>query len=159
MFAARLSLLTCCILAGLLGFSPKTCNSTTAYEVLEEYGFPIGLLPTNVVSYTLDSSDGSFVVHLNSTCKFKIGSYNLKYNKKFTGTISYDSLKDLDGISVKIWFFYISINKVLREGDDLEFYVGSFSTSFPVSNFDECPQCGCGIDCVGGASNSLLQDS
>ncbi|GLJ10553.1 hypothetical protein SUGI_0130440 [Cryptomeria japonica] len=161
MSGARLSLLSCTILTGILMFSPKSCssNSLTAYEVLQEYGFPIGLLPANVVSYTLDTSDGSFVVNLNSTCKFKIDSYHLKYKKKFTGTISYDSLKDLDGISVKVWFFYLSINKVLREGDELEFYVGSFSASFPVSNFDVCPQCGCGLDCVGVDSQSLLEDS
>uniref|UniRef100_A0A0D6QVL0 DUF538 domain-containing protein n=1 Tax=Araucaria cunninghamii TaxID=56994 RepID=A0A0D6QVL0_ARACU len=134
-------------------------HSTTAYEVLEEYGFPIGLLPTNVESYTLDTSDGSFTVYLSSSCKFKVDSYTLKYKKKFSGKISTDSLKDLDGISVKVWFFYLSITKVLREGDELEFYVGSFSASFPVSNFDECPECGCGFDCVESSAHSLVEES
>ncbi|GLJ10552.1 hypothetical protein SUGI_0130420 [Cryptomeria japonica] len=127
-------------------FSPKSCDPTTAYRVLEEHGLPIGLLPSNVESYSLDSSDGSFVVNLDSSCSFQIDSYHLKYNKTFTGKIGLNSLNELDGISVKVLFFYLSINKVLREGDALVFYVGSFSASFPVSDFSECPQYGCGLD-------------
>nr|ABR17355.1 unknown [Picea sitchensis] len=137
----------------------QRCESEkTAYQEMEEYDFPIGLLPTNVESYTLDTSDGSFVVYLSSSCSFTIDSYKLSYKKKITGKISTDTLKDLDGVSVKMWIFYISISKVIREGTKLNFYVGSISKSFPVSNFDECQECGSGLGCSGNFSQ-LLQSA
>lgn len=133
----------------------QRCDSETAYEVLEDYDFPIGLLPTNVESYTLDTSDGSFVVYLSSACSFTIDSYKLSYKKKITGKISTDTLKDLDGVSVKVWIFSLSITKVIRDGTKLKFYVGSISKSFPVTNFDECHDCGSAVDCVGNFSQLL----
>ncbi|KAK3020865.1 hypothetical protein RJ639_045547 [Escallonia herrerae] len=39
---------------------------------------------------------------------------------------------------------------VRRNGGELEFSVGIASAKFPVSNFEECPQCGCGMDCGNG---------
>lgn len=121
-------------------------SEETAYQVLEEYDFPIGLLPSNVESYTLDTSDGSFKVYLSSSCSFKVDSYKLKYKKKITGKISTDTLKDLSGVSVKVWIFSFSITKVIRKGSKLKFYVGSISKSFPVTNFYTCHDCGSGFD-------------
>eukprot|EP01018_Ginkgo_biloba_P027830 Gb_27093 [translate_table: standard] len=137
----------CICIAIIVLSSAMPSEQLTVYEVLEEYGFPVGLLPTNVESYTLDTSDGSFEVYLSSSCSFKVDGYRLKYKKKITGKITADSLKDLSGISVKVWFFYLSISEVIVEGDDLEFYAGLASASFPESNFDESPECGCGFDC------------
>ncbi|KAL3725364.1 hypothetical protein ACJRO7_030389 [Eucalyptus globulus] len=127
--------------------SAITNNSLTAYEVLEEYDLPIGFLPNGVLGYELDSSTGEFSVYLNGTCTFSIDSYELKYSSTVTGVISTDELSSLSGIKVKVWFFWLSIVKVVRDGDELEFSVGIASADFPVSNFDECPTCGCGFDC------------
>lgn len=38
--------------------------------------------------------------------------------------------------------------EVSRVDDLLEFSVGIASASFGIDNFYECPQCGCGFDCV-----------
>lgn len=133
----------------------QRCESKTAYEVLEEYDFPIGLLPTNVESYTLDTSDGSFEVYLSSICSFTIDSYTLTYKKTITGEISTDTLKDLSGVTVKVWIFSFSITKVIRDGTNLKFYVGSISKSFPVSNFDECQSCDSSTDCLSNFSRLL----
>ncbi|KAI4329773.1 hypothetical protein MLD38_028121 [Melastoma candidum] len=127
--------------------SASASNSTSAYDVLEEYDFPIGLLPNGVLGYTLDNSTGEFSVYLNGSCTFSIDSYELKYSSTITGTISTDKLKSLSGIKVKVWWFWFSIEEVIRDGDELEFSVGIASADFPVSNFDECPTCGCGFDC------------
>ncbi|KAK7846912.1 hypothetical protein CFP56_007281, partial [Quercus suber] len=53
----------------------------------------------------------------------------------------------LTGISVKILFLWPNIIEVGRDGDDLYFSVGIASASFPIDNFYECPQCGCGLNC------------
>lgn len=132
----------------------SSANSTlTAYEVLEEYDFPIGLLPKGVLGYKLNSSTGKFSVYLNGTCTYTVDSYKLKYSSTITGVISKDKLKSLSGIKVKVLFFWLSITEVIRDGDELEFSVGIASADFPVSNFDECPTCGCGFDCDSVMSN------
>ena len=119
----------------------------TVYEVLQEYGFPIGLLPTGATSYELDKSTGKFTVHLNSTCSFKIDSYELKYRSTIEGVIAKVKLSKLSGIQVKVLILWLSIAEVIRDVDELEFSVGIASADFPASNFDECPACGCGFGC------------
>ncbi|GAB2295617.1 hypothetical protein Dimus_029773 [Dionaea muscipula] len=123
-------------------------SKLTAYEVLEEYGFPIGLLPKGVVGYELNSTTGAFEVYFNKTCTYSIDSYELKYKKTVSGVISMDELKSLKGISVKVWWFWFSIKEVVRDDDELEFNVGVATADFAVSKFDKCPSCGCGFDCV-----------
>lgn len=45
--------------------------------------------------------------------------------------------------------------EVTRNGDDIDFSVGIASASFAIDNFYECPQCGCGLDCVSGQVSKL----
>ncbi|KAK6124448.1 hypothetical protein DH2020_041797 [Rehmannia glutinosa] len=130
--------------------TPAAGDSSTVYEVLESYDFPVGLLPKGVTSYELDPSSGKFSVYLNKSCSFTIDGYALKYKSTITGTISTDRIKNLKGIQVKILFFWVNIVEVTKDDDDdeLEFSVGIASASFPVDSFYESPQCGCGFDCV-----------
>ena len=122
-------------------------NSLTVYEVLEQYDFPIGLLPNGVLSYELDNSTGEFSVYLNGSCTFSIDSYELKYKSTTTGVISKDKLTSLRGIKVKVLFLWLNIKSVIRDDDELEFSVGIASADFSVDNFSESPTCGCGFDC------------
>ncbi|GAV66969.1 DUF538 domain-containing protein [Cephalotus follicularis] len=122
-------------------------DTLTAYEVLEEYGFPIGLLPKGVLGYTLNRSTGKFSAYLNGTCTFSIDSYKIKYKSPITGIIATDKLSSLSGIKVKALLFWLSVVEVIVDGDELEFSVGIVSADFPVKDFDECPSCGCGFDC------------
>ncbi|XP_022727814.1 uncharacterized protein At5g01610-like [Durio zibethinus] len=126
-----------------------TDNASSAYEILQEYNFPAGLLPKGVVKYDLDESTGRFHAYFTGSCSFSLeGSYQLKYKSTISGIISNNRLKDLSGISVKVLFLWLNIVEVIRDGDELEFSVGIASASFPIDNFYECPQCGCGLDCV-----------
>ncbi|KAJ4727706.1 Protein of unknown function, DUF538 [Melia azedarach] len=122
-------------------------DTPSAYEVLQEYDFPVGLLPKGVTSYELNNETGKFSAQMNDACSFTIESYELKYKSTITGVISKDKLKNLKGISVKILFLWLNIVEVIRDGEDLEFSVGIASAVFPVDNFEECPECGCGFDC------------
>ncbi|CAN6475490.1 unnamed protein product [Victoria cruziana] len=132
----------------LLNFVRSHQNQNlTAYEVLESYNFPKGILPKGVQSYVFNE-DGSFVVHLDGSCKFAIeAGYTLSYGSKITGVLKYGSLKSLQGVSVKILFVWLGISEVSRGDQQLDFYVGPVSASFPLSNFYVCPRCGCGLDC------------
>ena len=120
----------------------------SAYQVLEEYDFPIGLLPVGVTSYELNRETGEFSAYLNGTCKFSIESYTLEYKSTITGVISKGKLSNLKGVRVFVILLWINIVEVTRSGDELDFSVGIASASFSVDNFEDCPQCGCGLDCV-----------
>ena len=131
-------------------------DKPSAYEVLQRYNFPVGLLPKGIVKYDLDESTGQFHAYLKGSCSFSLeGSYQLKYKSTISGIISNNRLKDLSGISVKVLFLWLNIVEVIRDGDELEFSVGMASASFPIDNFYECPQCGCGLDCVNGKVSKL----
>ncbi|KAJ0979787.1 hypothetical protein J5N97_015261 [Dioscorea zingiberensis] len=125
-------------------------STLSAYDVLGFYGFPIGLLPKGATGYDLDPATGDFSAYLNGSCSFSLeGSYQLRYQSTISGTITRNRLYNLKGVSVKFLLFWINIIEVTRRDDVLEFSVGIASADFPVDNFYECPQCGCGLDCVG----------
>ncbi|KAF5937342.1 hypothetical protein HYC85_024848 [Camellia sinensis] len=123
-------------------------ETLSAYEVLQSYDFPEGLLPEGVTGYDLDTSSGKFNAYLNGSCSFSLeGSYQLKYKSTISGYIAKDRLTSLTGISVKVLFLWLNIVDVVRSGDELEFSVGIASANFGIDNFEICPQCGCGLDC------------
>ncbi|MED6121402.1 hypothetical protein PIB30_029778 [Stylosanthes scabra] len=129
--------------------SEENTTTLTAYDVLKKFNFPIGLLPNGVLSYELEPSTGNFKAYLlDATCTFKIQSYNLKYKSTITGVISKNKIYSLNGIQVKVLFLWLNIVSVTRVDDELQFSVGIASADFAVSNFYECPSCGCGFDCV-----------
>ncbi|XP_022742278.1 uncharacterized protein LOC111293680 [Durio zibethinus] len=121
---------------------------STAYDVLKDFNFPIGLLPKGVLDYDLDFSSGKFSASFNGSCSFSIeGSYQLKYANAIKGYISKGKIASLEGVSVKLLFMWVNIVEVSRRGDDLEFSVGIAAAGFSIDNFEESPQCGCGFNC------------
>ncbi|XAR61354.1 hypothetical protein NMG60_11035038 [Bertholletia excelsa] len=123
-------------------------ESLSAYDILQSYDFPVGLLPKGVQGYDLDRTTGKFNVYLNGSCSFSLeGSYQLKYKATISGILYKGRLSNLSGISVKVLFIWLNIVEVVRTGEDLQFSVGIASADFPVDNFEICPQCGCGLDC------------
>lgn len=134
----------------LFFLSAAGCGSTapTAYEVLQSYDFPVGILPKGVTHYDLDASSGKFNAYLNGSCSFSLeGSYQLRYKSKISGNIHKDKLTNLSGVSVKVLFLWLNIVEVRRNNEKLEFSVGIASAEFAIDNFYVCPQCGCGLKC------------
>lgn len=129
-------------------------NKPSPYEALQEYKFPAGLLPAGVSSYTLNKSSGEFSAHLEGSCSFTLeNSYKLRYNQVIKGFISQGRLQKLSGVSVKVVLLWLDIVEVKRNHKNLQFSVGFKSADFPVENFEECPKCGCGFDCVNHSSS------
>ncbi|KAK4406994.1 hypothetical protein Sango_0280400 [Sesamum angolense] len=134
-------------LLSLLFLSAAGADST-AYEVLQSFDFPVGILPKGVTHYDLDASSGRFNAYLNGSCSFSLeGSYQLRYKSKISGYIHKDKLTDLSGVSVKVFFLWLNIVEVRRNGEKLEFSVGIASAEFGINNFYVSPQCGCGLNC------------
>nr|XP_004247407.1 uncharacterized protein At5g01610-like [Solanum lycopersicum] len=147
----------CIFLLLLFAASPvigdEDSQSPTAYEILQEYDIPAGILPKGVTRYELDKTTGNFAVYFNKSCSFSISGYDLKYMSKITGKISKDRLANLKGVQVKLLFFFVNIVGVTRDGDDLGFSVGVSSVDFAIEYFYEPPECGCGFDCVNSGEN------
>ncbi|KAL0927998.1 hypothetical protein M5K25_002228 [Dendrobium thyrsiflorum] len=128
---------------------PLSLQSLSAYDVLQSYNFPIGLLPKGALGYDLDPATGKFSAYFNGTCSFSLESYQIRYQSTISGTISTNHLSNLHGISVKVLLFWININEVIRTENYLEFSVGIASADFTIDNFYVSPQCGCGLNCDG----------
>ncbi|KDP23462.1 hypothetical protein JCGZ_23295 [Jatropha curcas] len=143
-----LSAIICLILIFSSSKVTKSQNRPTPYEILSSYNLPVGLLPRGAIGYDLDSTTGKFSAFFNGTCSFSLeGSYQLRYKSTIKGYISRGKLASLGGVSVKLLFMWVDIVEVSRNGDDLQFSVGIAGAGFPIDNFEECPQCGCGLNC------------
>lgn len=135
-------------------FTKSLASQISVYQVLKDYDFPSGILPKGVANYDLDVSTGEFAAYFNGSCSFSLeGSYQLYYEPAIRGHISKGRLQSLKGVSVKLFWFWVNIVEVRRAGNDLEFSVGFAGAGFPVDNFEESPQCGCGLNCNFGVSS------
>ncbi|XP_071713991.1 uncharacterized protein At5g01610-like [Rutidosis leptorrhynchoides] len=114
----------------------------SAYQVLQSYNLPIGLLPKGALGYNLDPNSGRFAVNLSSNCDVHVGDYKIKYDPIITGVISKNNLRRLGGVKVKIALFWIDIENVNRNQDHLAFKMGNVANKeFPTSDFKSCPKC------------------
>uniref|UniRef100_A0A6P3Z376 uncharacterized protein LOC107405969 n=2 Tax=Ziziphus jujuba TaxID=326968 RepID=A0A6P3Z376_ZIZJJ len=143
----------------LPNLSSASENGTlSAYDILLQYDLPVGLLPKGATGYKINRETGEFEAYLDKTCKFSLeNSYDLEYKSTIKGVISKGRLKNLKGVSVKVLILWLNIAEVVRDGDELEFSVGIASADFPIDNFEESPQCGCGLNC--DTLNSVLSSS
>ncbi|XP_043698678.1 uncharacterized protein LOC122649548 [Telopea speciosissima] len=114
-----------------------------AHDQLMKYGFPVGLLPTNVFDYTLNRISGDFTVKLGDHCKITLppDNYLATYSKKITGKLVEGRIAELDGIRVRAFFKWWSITGIRSSGEDLVFEVGMVTAKYPSKNFDESPAC------------------
>ena len=153
------TLLALLLIAAAAAAAATATAKLTPYEALEAYNFPAGILPKGALDYDLDEATGKFNAYLEGSCSFSLeGSYQLSYKPRISGVVSQNKLTNLSGVSVKIFFVWLNIVEVRRNGDDLEFSVGIASANFPIDNFFECPQCGCGLDCVGGEKRIRVKE-
>ncbi|CAA3003499.1 DUF538 domain-containing [Olea europaea subsp. europaea] len=114
----------------------------TAYDVLQAYDFPVGVLPLGVTHYEINRATGKFIVYFNGSCRLSTeGSYQLNYMSKISGYISKDKITSLSGIGVKVPYLWANIDEVTRNGDKLKFSVGIFSAEFGIKNFYKSQRC------------------
>ena len=127
--------------SGCGGNATTATSSPTAYEMLERYDFPRGILPAGVSGYEL-RGDGSFEVYFPRPCEFLLaGTWLVRYEARVRGSVAAGSLTALEGISVKVLFLWLGVGEVDRAGDTLSFYIGPVATSFPLDDFAESPRC------------------
>ncbi|XP_015898355.2 uncharacterized protein LOC107431854 [Ziziphus jujuba] len=122
--------------------NPKS-SPTPVHAELTNFGFPIGLLPNSVLSYTLNQTSGDFSVDLGDACKITLppDNYLATYSKKVTGKIVKGRIAEIDGIRVWAFFKWWSITGIRSSGDNLVFEVGMVTAKYPTKNFDASPAC------------------
>ncbi|KAL0346583.1 UNVERIFIED_CONTAM: hypothetical protein Scaly_1674300 [Sesamum calycinum] len=120
-----------------------SADSRSAHDELMKYGFPIGLLPANVDSYTINSTSGVFSVRLGGSCRVTLppDNYLATYSNKITGKIVENRIAELDGISVRAFFKWWGITGIRSNGENLVFEVGVVTAKYPSKNFDKSPLC------------------
>ncbi|XP_057797938.1 uncharacterized protein LOC131014018 [Salvia miltiorrhiza] len=127
----------------LLAAASKRSEATSAHDELVKYGFPVGLLPADIESYTLNHTSGAFSVRLGNNCRVTLppDNYLASYSKRITGKIVGNRIAELDGISVRAFFKWWGITGIRSSGQDLVFEVGVVTAKYPSKNFDESPPC------------------
>lgn len=117
-------------------------SARSVYDVLDEFGLPIGLLPPTVTSYEL-SPEGEFVVHLAEPtyCKFEDQVY---YEKKITGKLSSGAIRNLQGIKAKQAFLWLPVTAIRVDPPSIYFEVGVLSKKLSLSLFEKTPSCNSG---------------
>jgi hypothetical protein len=125
--------------------------------MLEGFGFPRGILPVGVTGYKYRPSDGAFEVYLDGDCEFEVdGRYRLTYRRTISGNVEGGSIRNLGGVSVRMFLFNLGVDRVVME--HLMFYVGPLSQAFPVDGFEESPECRCrrGVAAMGDGVAAAL---
>ncbi|KAI4317503.1 hypothetical protein L6164_025367 [Bauhinia variegata] len=125
-----------------LSLSLRDFENLTVYEILPKFGLPSGLLPSSVKSYSL-SSDGRFVVFLESPCYVQF-DYLVWYDDTITGQLNYGSITDLEGIQVKRFFLWLSVDEIrvdLPPADSIYFQVGFINKKLDIDQFKTVHSC------------------
>ncbi|GFZ12967.1 DUF538 family protein, putative [Actinidia rufa] len=119
---------------------PST-STADVHDLLPQYGFPKGLIPNVVKSYSL-SHDGSFVIELDRACYVQFDEL-VWYDKQVKGKISYGSISNLSGIQTKKLFLWVSVTAIEVDSGSgmIEFYVGALSEKLPAEQFETIPNC------------------
>lgn len=131
------------LLLSLSSANPNPSSLTAAHSELQSFGFPVGLLPSNVADYSINRTTGEFSVNLSDKCKLTLppDNYLATYSKIVRGTIVKNKIAQLDGIRVRALFQWWSITGIKSSGDNLVFEVGMLSAKYPAKNFNESPPC------------------
>ena len=133
------------LLALLLSSKIRLSLSLTTsdiHDLLPQYGLPRGLLPDNVESFTLPSSDGSFEVKLKSPCYVHFDDV-VYYDTVIKGKMSYGSVHDVSGIQAKKLFVWLPVTgiEVSKADGMVSFFVGPISRELPAKQFEDVPVC------------------
>ncbi|RDX62093.1 hypothetical protein CR513_59609, partial [Mucuna pruriens] len=117
-------------------------GSPDIHDVLPQYGFPKGILPNNVISYTL-SPEGFFTIQLQGPCYVHWEGQLVYYHTQIKGTLTYGTASHVSGIQAQKLFLWLPVTGIKLQQDSgmLEFFVGPLSQQLPAADFQDVPAC------------------
>ncbi|KAI3676917.1 hypothetical protein L1987_86532 [Smallanthus sonchifolius] len=124
-------------------FATVAVSGSDIHDILPEFGFPIGILPDAVESYTLSPTDGAFTVQLTRPCYVQFDDQTVYYSNNIEGKLTYGSVSDVSGIQAKQFFLWLSVTGMDLDTSSgmIEFHVGILSKKLPADMFQEVPEC------------------
>ncbi|KAK7295202.1 hypothetical protein RJT34_18107 [Clitoria ternatea] len=121
----------------------KCSNSTTIYEELRARGLPVGLLPKEIVRYSINASSGEFQVWMEQPCNAKFEN-EVHYESNIKGILGYGRIGELSGVSAQelfLWFPVKGIRVDVPSSGLIHFDVGVADKQFSLSLFEDPPDC------------------
>ncbi|CAK9185202.1 unnamed protein product [Ilex paraguariensis] len=122
-------------------------STTDVHDLLPQYGFPKGILPKNIKSFYLSSTDNSFTLELTYPCYIQFDEL-VYYDRNIKGKLTYGKVSDVSGIQARKLFIWVSVTGM--DVDDklgmIEFHVGALSEKLPAKQFEtirDCKNKGC----------------
>lgn len=114
--------------------------SDALHDLLSENGFPKGLVPDAVESYTL-AGDGTFQIRLKTNqCYVQFTDF-FYYDRTIAGKLSYGRIADLSGIQVRKHVVWLPITDIWVDGQTIQLMTGFLAETVPVSMFETIRSC------------------
>ncbi|KAG6511078.1 hypothetical protein ZIOFF_029131 [Zingiber officinale] len=91
--------------------SASPSNSSTVYDIPQEYNLPPGILPDTVKSFSI-ASNGYFVIDLYRECyiDFECVVY---YAPRMSGFLGYSSVCNLEGVQIRSYLIWYDVSSRL----------------------------------------------
>ncbi|KAI3688248.1 hypothetical protein L1987_81959 [Smallanthus sonchifolius] len=138
MASSQMSLLLLTLLA-----LAASISATTIYDIVNQFGFPSGIIPDSVESYSTAPSDGdsyTFAIYLKKPCYVKY-DYLVHFDTEITGKITYGKITNLKGLQAQSFWFWLNIDEIKVDGSSLQFTLGLVTVKSDISLFVEIPTC------------------
>ncbi|XP_076894331.1 uncharacterized protein LOC143546570 [Bidens hawaiensis] len=136
MASSQMSLL----LFTLLAFAALTYAAPTIYDLVNQFGFPSGIVPDSVASYEANDADGTFVIYLKKPCYVKY-EYLVSFDTVISGTISYGIITNVKGLQAQTPEGWANIDVIEVVGSSLEFTLGGTTVQSDIALFVPIPTC------------------
>ncbi|CAA7399272.1 unnamed protein product [Spirodela intermedia] len=113
----------------------------SAHKLLQKFGFPRGLLPGNVVNYTV-AKDGEFSVELAAPCYIQFSELAY-YHRVIRGRISRRLISGVSGIQAKKFLFWVAISSIAadEEHSAIQLSNGAITVTVPAADFADVRHC------------------
>ncbi|XP_074580625.1 uncharacterized protein LOC141837046, partial [Curcuma longa] len=124
----------------------STFNSSTIYDILQEYSLPVGIFPDTVKSFSV-SSNGYFVVELYGECYVDL-EYVVFYAPRVSGFLGYGSVSNLEGVQIRnylVWYDVSSIKVSLPYSDFVYIQFGWVTRKLGIEQFKHIHSCREGV--------------
>ncbi|KAK1429077.1 hypothetical protein QVD17_11277 [Tagetes erecta] len=132
----------CLLILTLLTLTASTFSKPTIYEFVGQFGFPPGVLPDSVTTYSTSESDGftNFAIYLSKPCYVKY-EYLVYFDQEITGKATYGQISDVKGLKVQALGIWFTVNEIKVDGNSLQFNIGFMTVKADIAQYQSIPSC------------------
>ncbi|XP_076913433.1 uncharacterized protein LOC143572056 [Bidens hawaiensis] len=124
----------------LLALAALTSAAPTIYDLVNQFGFPSGIIPDSVAYYEANDADGTFVIYLKKPCYVKY-EYLVSFDTELSGKISYGLITNVKGLKAQSPEGWIDIDEIAVVGSSLQFTLGGAYVQSDIALYVSIPTC------------------